>query len=144
LNFPSKRDIWYLLVFGILIFLVIIGILEMNFTTSEFIDIIVLTLSAVLLLWIWFGTGYKIENHQLKIKFGPIRSIIEINDIKKINKVKSPFTAPALSIDRLEILYGKYDVISISPKNEHKFIQLLINENPQIQIDEKLSKILKT
>ena len=92
-----------------------------------------------LLLWIWFKTGYKIEKENLKVQFGPFKKTIKIEEIERVNKVKSPFTAPALSIHRLEILYNKYEVTHISPQNEKEFIRLLIRENPNIQIDKKLS-----
>ncbi len=69
----------------------------------------------IIALLIWFGTGYKIEDAILK------------------------FRTPALSVDRLEILYGKFSVMDISPKNEKEFIRLLVTEKPHIQIDEKHS-----
>ena len=90
------------------------------------------------LLWIWFGTGYKVQEEHIKVQFGPFRSSIRIEEIKKVSKIKSPFTAPALSVNRLEILYGKYDVMDISPKNENEFIRLLVTKNPQIQVDQKI------
>ncbi|PID25469.1 PH domain-containing protein [Sporosarcina sp. P7] len=88
-----------------------------------------------LLIWIWFGTGYKVEGELLKLKFGPYKSKVQIKEIKKISRTKSPFTAPALSVDRLDILFGKYDVINISPKNESELIHSLLAVNPNIQID---------
>lgn len=97
---------------------------------------IVIAILIMSLLWIWFGTGYKIEDAKIKIKFGPCRWSIRIEDIRRINKVRNPFTAPALSVDRYKILYGNYDVISISPRNECEFIRLLINKNPKIEIDD--------
>ena len=90
------------------------------------------------LLWIWFGTGYKVQEEHIKVQFGPFRSSIRIEEIKKVSKIKSPFTAPVLSVNRLEILYGKYDVMDISPKNENEFIRLLVTKNPQIQVDQKI------
>lgn len=90
------------------------------------------------LIWIWFRTGYRIKDSNIVIYFGPIRRTIIIDDIKKISKVKHPFTAPALSVDRLEIMYRKYEVVTISPKKEREFIELLLKRNPQIQVDEKI------
>ena len=48
--------------------------------------------------------------------------------------------APALSVDRLEILYSNYKVINISPKDEKEFIRLLVTNNPNIAIHNELSK----
>ncbi len=85
---------------------------------------------------VWFGTGYKVEGEFLKVRYGPFKSKIKIKEIKNIRRTKSPFTAPALSVDRLEILYGRYDVINISPKSESELIHSLLAINPNIQLDD--------
>ncbi|WP_200411314.1 PH domain-containing protein [Virgibacillus salexigens] len=108
-------------------------------TYNSVLGFIINVLITGLLIWIWLGTGYKVKGGLIKVKSGPFRATIRIEEIKRLSKTKSPFTAPALSVDRLEILYGKYDVMSISPKNETEFIRLLVTENPHIQIDKKLA-----
>ncbi|WP_010094584.1 PH domain-containing protein [Ornithinibacillus scapharcae] len=95
-------------------------------------------LIAILLLWFWFKTAYIVKDGNLRVVFGPFSKVIMISDIQKISKSKNPLAAPALSIDRLKIQYGKYDVLLISPKNEREFIIQLIQENAQIQLDETL------
>lgn len=96
------------------------------------------------IILVWFGTGYNIEEGHIKIKSGPFRSTIKIEEIKKINTKKVPFAfpfeGPALSVNRLEVFHGKYhDVMNISPKNEKDFIKIIVSENPHIQIDKNLS-----
>src|SRR5699024_4103982 len=88
-----------------------------------------------LLLWFWFGTGYKIEGGFIKIKFGPLTSKVKIADITKLRAVINPLSAPALSNDRIEILYGKYGMALVSPKNRVQFIKMLLAENPGIGVD---------
>ncbi|WP_438313148.1 PH domain-containing protein [Sporosarcina sp. FA9] len=92
-----------------------------------------------LLVWMWFGTGYRIGNVTIKIENGPFRSKVTINEIKKISKRRSLLATPALSVGRLVLQCGKYNEILLSPKNENKFIELLLTKNPQIKIDEKIS-----
>jgi len=131
--------------FGVIFFIILIYIFGSEpigmqlITYNSLLGYIVTGVIIGFLIWIWFGTGYKIEDANIKVQFGPFKRTIGIKEIKKVSKVKNPFTAPSLSIDRLEILYGKYNVINISPKNEKEFIRLLVTENPHIQIDEKLS-----
>lgn len=105
-------------------------------TYKSILGYIISALLLILLLWIWFGTGYEIEKAVLKVRSGPFKSKIEIKEIKKIRKTKNPFTAPALSVDRLEILYSNYEVINISPKNEAAFVHHLLAVNPNIQVDD--------
>jgi hypothetical protein len=145
LYFPSKKDIWFfLIIWGAIIVTNFLPLIGGEPTGTQFISSesaigrIFMIIITIPLIWIWFRTGYMIEDAKIRVKFGPIRWTIKINDIKKINKVKHPFTAPALSVNRLELLYGTFGVICLSPKNERKFIELLLMENPQIQLEEKL------
>ena len=117
------------MIWGIIIFIIL-----MNIFSSE-PGYIIGTLLIGFLLWIWFGTGYSVEDGLINIRFGPFRSKVSIKEIKTISKTRNPFSAPALSTNRLEILYGKYDMLNISPKNENDFIKLLLSENPHIKID---------
>lgn len=97
----------------------------------------------VWLIWIWFSTGYRVENNTLRIEAGPFKQAIDIQEIIKIVKEKSILTSGALAIDRLQIQYGNYKYVDISPKKEYAFIKLLLSKNPQIQIDNSVSKLYK-
>ncbi len=148
--FPSKKDIWFFLMFwGIILFMIFIYFFDSDpggFQTITYTSVfgLLIHLSIIgLLLWMWFGTGYMVKDDFIKVQFGPFKSTVRIDEIQKLRRTKSPFTAPALSVDRIEILYGKYNVINLSPKNEHEFIQLLLTANPHIQIDKTLSNTNK-
>ncbi|MEC5422555.1 PH domain-containing protein [Virgibacillus sp. C22-A2] len=133
--FPSKKDWWLtLLLWGVASVGVVVPLITGDVTAALFM----LPL-ALVLLWFWFKTDYKIENEQIKVRYGPIRQTIHIKDIKRINKNKNPFMAPALSTDKIEILCSKYDVISISPVDQQKFIKDLLEINPTILLDNRLN-----
>ena len=145
LYFPSKRDRWFFfIIWGTIAFINLLPLFLGDSTGNQFIssDTIVgsifIVLISIPLIWIWFNTGYLIEASILKIKFGPFRWTIKITSINKINKVKHPFNAPALSVHRLELQYGNYDIVCVSPKNIGQFIELLLRENPDIQVDEAI------
>ena len=99
---------------------------------------IVGVLTITLFLWMWFGTSYKIEEELLKIKSGPFRSTMNIEDIKRLKATKTLLAGPALSIDRIEILYNKYDLAIISPKNKTEFIRALLTKNKYIEVGNNL------
>nr|WP_246384388.1 PH domain-containing protein [Gracilibacillus halotolerans] len=86
----------------------------------------------------WFGTGYKIEDGLIKIKSGPFKSTVRIKEIEKLSATRNPLSAPALSIDRIEILHGMYNIAIVSPNNKTEFIRILVNENSNIHVDENL------
>lgn len=138
--FPSKKDSWFiLLVWGfIILFIVSLGYDVKS--SNSFLDSIILFCTIGFLLWLWFGTGYQMIDGELRVRSGPFKKKVQVCDIKQIRKLKNILSAPALSIDRLELHYSKYDVIYISPKNEAECINVLLKENPRIKLDEKLKK----
>lgn len=138
--FPSKKDIWLgTIIWGSILFMIAISLFDdPGWRLSDVLESGICLLISAFLLWLWFGTGYKVEEGVIKIKYGPFRSTVEIKKIRKLRATKNPLAAPALSIDRIEILYGKYDIAIVSPKYVTDFIDLLTSENAKIQIDEGL------
>ncbi|GAB3066419.1 PH domain-containing protein [Virgibacillus ainsalahensis] len=127
--FQSRKDTWItLLIWGIALIGILVPLLSGYLSGVLF----VLPLS-LLLLWFWFSTGYKIEGNKIKVRYGPLRLKVKIEDILEIRKVKNIFAAPALSIHRLEIYAGRYNIISISPRNEKEFIDELVKINPNLE-----------
>lgn len=90
--------------------------------------------------WIWFGTGYEILDDELRIRCGPFRQRIPLQEIKEIKKTRSPLSAPACSLDRMEIKYGKSKRVMISPADKENFINTIVEKSPHIQLAEDLRK----
>ena len=107
---------------------------------SSFFIVLTINLSVIsLLLWIIIATSYTINNNQLICKSGPFHETISILNIKKISPHKGLFIPvtfkPALSHIGLIISYNYCDNIYISPKEEKKFVEKLLELNPAIQIE---------
>ncbi|GGA80538.1 PH domain-containing protein [Ornithinibacillus halotolerans] len=135
--FPSKKDVlFFIIIWGSILATIFVAFyrIEVPSSVGSILGKIFLLLITVLLLWTWFNTGYTIKDSKLTIRSGPFKKKIKVEDITKITKVKHPLAAPALSIDRLEIMYSNYNLILISPKNEQELIDQLLTENPQIRI----------
>jgi hypothetical protein len=82
----------------------------------------------------FFKTEYAIVDKKLKIKCGLFTyKPIAILDIKEITKTKNIIASPAPSFDRIEIKYGKFDTIIISPKDKSRFVKDLTKINPDIK-----------
>ncbi|MFC3199468.1 PH domain-containing protein [Parapedobacter deserti] len=52
----------------------------------------------------------------------------------QIEETRTLISAPAPSLDRLEIFYNKFDSIVISPKDKQGFIADLLKLNPEIEV----------
>ena len=134
LNFQSKKDIWL----AVLIWGVIILMFFMMITEQNIVVYIVGILNNALLLWLWFGTNYKIDDEDFIVRSGLFKSTIDIKSIKKLRATKTLLAGPALSIDRIEIQYKRYDSVIVSPKEKNKFIESLLSKNKSIEVDDKL------
>jgi len=93
-----------------------------------------------LFLYLTFSTEYTItETGILKVKCGFLyNKRFDINKIKSIAKTGNLISSPAPSLDRIQLTYGKFDVIVISPKDKNGFARELTKVNPKIE--NKLTK----
>jgi hypothetical protein len=82
-------------------------------------------------------TYYFIKDDYLFIRCGIFTTTIEVKSIRKISDSKNLISSPALSIDRLEIIYNKFDSVLISPKDKAGIINDLKQANPDIIIKSK-------
>jgi hypothetical protein len=81
------------------------------------------------------STYYQVSATILFIRCGFFfKRRIEIDSIRQIRETRNPISSPALSLDRLEIAYKKYDTVLISPREKEKFIAHLTRINPGIEV----------
>lgn len=86
--------------------------------------------------YIFWKTEYTIMGTKLNIKCSfLINQDVEIPSIRRIKETYNPMSAPAASIDRLELLYNESDIVLISPKDKRGFIADLLKINPSIAVE---------
>ena len=91
--------------------------------------LIVLTLLMLQTSYTVTGTG------RLQIKCAAFyRLNIDIKSITKIEKTRSVLSSPALSLNRIEIFYNRFDTVILSPKQQDEFAGILKSINPAIEI----------
>lgn len=117
-------------VFGIVIFLSAMDNREIHWI------IVAILLPVILFIGdIFINTHYTITDNFLKIKCGFFyNKVIEIKSIKKIKYSNNPLSAPATSLDRLEIIFNKNESLLVSPKNKVDFIETLKSINRNIEV----------
>lgn len=134
-KYPSKVS-YGLLIF---VFLVFYGPLIPDLIRGELNEksigiIIFLSIVFIFIAHLFLKTQYSIENNKLKIKCGLFSyKPIDIDEIKEISKTKSILSSPAPSFDRIEIKYGKFNEVIISPKDKFHFAEDLTKINPNIK-----------
>lgn len=80
-------------------------------------------LGAVLPLWLLVSTHYTLSDSMLFVKCGPFKWDIPIAQITNIKATSNPLSSAALSINRLQIDYGRNKSIMISPKDREAFLR---------------------
>ncbi|MEQ8471903.1 MAG: PH domain-containing protein [Marinoscillum sp.] len=87
------------------------------------------------ILHLFYHTSYRItDKHELEIRCGLLyRSVVKIAEIKSIAETRNIMASPAASLDRLELKYGKWDSVIISPKDKPGFVKTLLEINPSIE-----------
>ena len=91
-----------------------------------------------LLLICFLPVYYQIDASVLTIRAGFLRTSIPISQIMKVRPTWNPLSAPALSLDRLEIKYSPDGVLEeialVSPKDKKKFITDLAQSDSDLII----------
>ena len=124
--YKSKVDWWLIILIGCVFgYPIIDGIL-----TNEYFLSAIFAFVLVLFFLLSKTIKYRIEGENLMIW----NTKIEIKSIRKIYRTNNPLSSPALSLDRLAIVYNKFDEILISPKERNEFIDELLKINPSIEI----------
>jgi hypothetical protein len=137
LTFAPKRDRWLSIVIwlsAVVLFLcgltpIIVG--GISFIGGLLIFMLCQTCAAFT-VWLWIGISYTLSNHHLIIKCGPIRNTIAYDSIVHAKPIRSWLASMATSSQRIEIKFGKFGFVHISPLLEETFMSELKLRCPQL------------
>lgn len=130
MTYPSKVDGWIAIVLA----LVPAGLLLEAFF---FRSILVAAIAAsVLILYglVVIPTNYDLGPDVLTVRSGIIHTSIPYREIRQVRPSRSWLSAPALSLDRIEITYNGYRKVLISPRDRTAFLQDLSAHVPGLNI----------
>src|ERR1700755_474196 len=131
MTYPSKVDSWLGFVLG----LVPAGLLfEAIFLRSLVAAVIAASVLVVYALVV-FPTNYELAPDALKIRSGLIRTSIPYQEIRRVRASNSWLSAPALSLDRLEITYGGSRTTLVSPRDREAFLRDLSARAPGLKCE---------
>ena len=128
MRFRSAVGAWYyLLVLGLpaVIFIYAVTAVGVPNTATLVIILVLAVLSFGLPFWLLFGTYYEIDSGSLRIRSGPFRWEIPLEEIRSVTASRSAISSPALSLNRLEIQYGQWQSVLVSPKDMEGFKRAL-------------------
>lgn len=76
-------------------------------------------------LWLIRATYYVLDGQRLAIRCGPFRWSIPLEKIQSVKRTRSMLSGPALSLDRVQIRYGRFGMfgsVLISPEQRDRFL----------------------
>ncbi|MGY4536911.1 hypothetical protein ACVW0P_001325 [Mucilaginibacter sp. UYNi724] len=128
--YPTKKGFIIYIVIGLLLIMEVSYIFNGLYLSA----MLLIALTGVIVIPL-LNTRYTITaDNTLKVKCGFFVNLtIPIEDIRKITSTKTILSAPALSFDRYEVFYNKFDSVVISPINKKEFIADLQTINPAIE-----------
>ena len=137
--FTSKIDFWLaFLMLGSSLLLILVPVWEWMYNNSSIKRILFISLftmpSAILLLLIFFNVKYSLSDDELFVKNGFSTQGIPLKDIIYIIPTNSMLSAPALSLDRIEIKYEGGSIV-ISPKDKDGFYRAIQERVPALETD---------
>lgn len=131
MTYPSRVDSWV----GIVLLLVPAGLLlEAIVLRSLFVGAVAACVPLVYVLVV-FPTNYELSPDALTIRSGVIRTVIPYQEIHRVRASRSWLSAPALSLDRLEIAYGSSRTTLVSPRDRAAFLRDLSARVPGLKFD---------
>ncbi len=96
------------------------------------LPVIATVLVAAIVVWVVLSTYYEFKGDALVAHSGPFSWRIPLKEISAVRESSSVRSGPALSLDRLDIVFGAGRVLLISPEDKTGFLAALRRRAPQL------------
>lgn len=132
-RFPSKIDAWLIAAgfAGMTAAVVAIGF-SLYFepgSPATILALLLVLLVFALVASTFLYTYYEVDRDTLTVRSGPFRWRVPLDAIDSVKPTRSPLSSPALSLDRLDIRYGKRRIM-VSPADRRGFLKA-IGQDPR-------------
>ncbi len=139
--YKSKKDQWLVWITWFSNIVIIVSVIYLFFiegiTTYSLVYGISMILIVLFLYFLLNLTYYVITDSELQVRSFFFKWNIRIDAIKKIFETNNMLSSPALSLDRLMIIYEDGKKIMISPINKNEFLNDLASQNPDLKFEGK-------
>lgn len=112
--------------------LAIVGVVDATARTM----LLIIAASLLLLFWyLYRSTHYTFGVHELRVQCGPFRISIPYDDVRRAAPSGSIMSGYAMSLQRIEVEYGRVDSVLISPADRAGFLDELSRRAPHADIE---------
>lgn len=99
-------------------------------------------LSMVFMRWLYVSTVYTLTYQGLRVRSGPLNRWADARAIDCVRPTNTILSAPALSLDRLEIT-GAFGCVVVSPSDKRGFVCALKRIAPQVRLEGGLEALAR-
>lgn len=127
-TYRSRVDAWIAIILGIVAAACLssgIGMIVKGMPGGVIMAPIIIFTGVILPFWLMLTTRYVLGSDTLEIRSDPIKWEVPLKEIRKITPSRSILSSPAFSLDRLEIQYGRWNSILISPAQRDDLLREL-------------------
>ena len=89
------------------------------------IPVVMVFLVAAFVCWIFVATYYELREEELVAHCGPFTWRVPLASVIDVRESNTARSGPALSMDRLEIVYGDGRMLIVSPADKVRFLTAL-------------------
>jgi len=139
-RFPSKVDGWLVAIVAPALLAgpaLMIALGETGSIGGLLATVAVSAVIAAPVIWIFTATAYFVTDTELIVRSGPMRIAVKLQAIERIRSTATLLSAPALSLDRLEIQCAKRSAVVISPADKAGFVAAIRQRVPAVVVDVK-------
>lgn len=87
------------------------------------------------LAYLAITTSYTITADSLVVRSGPSRVVVALSAIQRLRRSRTVLAAPALSLNRIEVVASPGPCVVISPVDQPRFVEELLARAPQVQLE---------
>lgn len=130
--YRSKVDLWIEI---LLVLLLVFSVLIPSGGEQQLLGIAITVGVTLIVEWMLRSTRYVVRDGTLVVKTCFVSyGTWSIADIESIRPTHNPLSAPASSLDRLEIRFSRRRTLLVSPRHKQEFINHLVSLNPAIKV----------
>lgn len=127
--FPSKVDAWLGILLALMPLLPVITLVAavLDNQPGAWVSVLLALILPAIYAGLLFPMRYGVSADTLIVRNGLMRQRIPLRSILEVRPTRSPLSSPALSLDRLNVQYGKrfFRRVMISPAEREEFLLLL-------------------
>lgn len=86
------------------------------------------------LCWLYVSTVYTVTDQGLRVRSGPLNRWVDARAIDCVRPTNTILSAPALSLDRLEVT-GAFGCVVVSPSDKRGFVSALRRIAPRVRLE---------